>query len=129
MPGLTTNEALLFLGCNVGVIATLRPDGSPHVTPVWVDWDGEAVLVNTASAVKQAHIRHDPRVGIAVFDRYAPQRYVEIRGTASLSEEGAWEHADKLVRRYAAGDRMPRRADQVRVVIRIRPDHVVSRGC
>jgi PPOX class probable F420-dependent enzyme len=129
MVKLTATQARLFLDRNIGVVATIRADGSPHVTPVWVDWDGEAVLINTASPIKQAHLRRDPRIAIAVFDRNEPERYVEVRGAAQVSAEGAWEHADRLVRRYRGLDRMPRRTDQHRVVIRVRPEHVVSQGC
>jgi PPOX class probable F420-dependent enzyme len=129
MVKLTANQARLFLGRNIGVVATIRADGAPHVTPVWVDWDGESVLINTASPVKQVQLRRDPRIAIAVFDRDEPDRYVEVRGRADVSEEFAWEHADRLMRRYRGLERMPRRAEQHRVLIRIRPEHVSSQGC
>jgi PPOX class probable F420-dependent enzyme len=127
MPRLSDSQARLLLGANVGVLATLRGDGSPHVSPVWVDWDGEHVLVNTASRVKQAHLRRDPRATVTVFDRQEPTRYLELSGTASLSDEGAWEHADRLARRYGR-DGVRRRPDQHRVVVRIRPDRVSGQG-
>jgi PPOX class probable F420-dependent enzyme len=129
MASLTTSQARLFLGRNVGAVATIRDDGSPHVTPIWVDWDGEFVLINTASPVKQAQLQHDPRVAITVFDRDQPDCYVEVRGIAETSAEDAWQHADRLISRYRGLDRMPRRDDQRRVLIRIRPKHVVSKGC
>jgi PPOX class probable F420-dependent enzyme len=128
VPKLSDTQARLFVGANIGTIATLRPDGSPHVTPVWVDWDGEHVLVNTASAVKQAHLRRDPRATVTVFDQFEPIRYVEVSGTVELSEERAWEHADLLARRHGRAG-MPRRSDQHRVLIRVRPERVSAQGC
>jgi PPOX class probable F420-dependent enzyme len=128
---LTEKEARLFVERNWGNLATLRPDGSPHVTPVWVDYDGENVLVNSAyGRAKVRHIQNDPRVAIDVLPTEDPQSgYVSVSGTAELVDEGADEHIDKLAKKYLGLDKYPnRRPDQQRVIIRIRPEKVDSSG-
>src|SRR5437773_538651 len=99
MATLTDKQAQLLLDKNVGSLATLNADGSPMVTPVWVDWDGEYVLVNTLrSRAKPRQIERDPRVEIAVFNLENPLQHVRIAGRAELVDEGAEEHIDKLAK-------------------------------
>ena len=78
---LTQNAVKLIEAKNFAHLATLRRDGSPHVAPVWVDHDGDIILVNTAvGRVKQKNIMKDPRVGLSITDQNNPYERVEIRG-------------------------------------------------
>jgi PPOX class probable F420-dependent enzyme len=128
MATLTDKQAALLLAANFGSLAVLREDGSPEVTPVWVDWDGEYVLVNTLRArAKPGRIERDPRVEIAVTSRENPYQHVRISGTAELVEEGAEEHIDKLSKKYVGEDSYPWRAPgDVRVILRFRPERVAT---
>jgi PPOX class probable F420-dependent enzyme len=113
-------------------LATVMPDGTPQVTPVWVDHeDGEYVLVNTARGRrKEKNIRREPKVGVSVLDPDDPYRYVSVRGTAELTEEGAVEHIDELARRYMGVDEYPHHDSEsgARVIVRISTDDVVTSG-
>ena len=131
MAKLTDKEARLFRDRNWGNVATLRPDGTPHVTPVWVDTDGENVLFNTAyGRAKVDYIRRDPRVAIEVHDEHDPQSaYVSVTGTAELVEEGADEHIDKLARKYLGEERYPyRKPGERRVIVKIHPELIDAYG-
>lgn len=112
--------------------ATVMPDGTPQVTPVWVDHeDGEYVLVNTARGRrKEKNVRRNPKVGVSVLDPDDPYRYVSVRGTAELTEEGAVDHIDKLARQYMGVDEYPHHGDESgpRVIVRISTDDVVTSG-
>ena len=79
-------------------LGTLNPDGSPQVTPVWVDYDGKHVRINSAlGRVKDRNIRRDPRVSLAIQDPENPYRYLEIRGkVVEITQKGADEHIDGL---------------------------------
>jgi PPOX class probable F420-dependent enzyme len=128
MATLTEQQAALLLDKNFGSLATLREDGSPQVTPVWVDWDGEYALINTLKARAKPHqVDRDPRVELAVFDRENPYRHVRIAGRAELTTEGAEEHIDKLSQKYVGEASYPwRQPGDERVIIRIRPDRVAT---
>jgi PPOX class probable F420-dependent enzyme len=128
---LTEKAAALFLGRNWGSLADLRVDGSPHVTPVWVDYDGEHVLVNSAyGRCKVRNIQRDPRVAIVVLPAEDQQSgYVSVTGTAELVDEGADEHIDKLAKKYLGVDEYPFRSPgEQRVIIRITPERVDVQG-
>jgi PPOX class probable F420-dependent enzyme len=111
---------------NFGNLATIRPDGTPNVTPVWVDWDGESVLINTAAGrAKERHLRRDPRATISVFQLDNPYNYVAVTGRAELTEEGADEHIDRLAKKYLDQDSYPfRQPGEQRVIVRIWPERV-----
>jgi PPOX class probable F420-dependent enzyme len=113
-------------------LSTLMPDGTPHVTPVWVDHEnGEYVLVNSARGrQKVENVERDPRVGLSVTDPEDPYRYVSVRGEAELVDEGAAEHIDELARRYMDVDEYPHHGEESgpRVVVRIPTDRVVTNG-
>src|SRR5881409_565286 len=102
MATLSEKQAALFTDRNWGVIATAREDGSPHATPVWIDFDGENVLVNSAyGRTKIANIERDPRATVTVLPAEDQQAgYVMVSGTAELVDEGAREHIDKLAKKY-----------------------------
>lgn len=112
--------------------ATMLPDGTPHVTPVWVDHeDREYVLVNTARGRrKERNVRANPKVGVSVLDPEDPYRYISVRGEAELTEEGAKEHIDELAARYFGVDEYPHHGEESgpRVLIRIPTDHVSMSG-
>jgi PPOX class probable F420-dependent enzyme len=114
---------------NFASIATSMPDGSPHVSTVWIDLDGDDVLVNTAEGlVKTANIRREPRVSISVFDREDPYEQVVIRGrVVDVTREEADEHIDRLAKKYLGVDEYPwREAREQRLIVRVRPDRVSS---
>jgi PPOX class probable F420-dependent enzyme len=112
-------------------LVTLMPDGSPQVTPVWVDLDGNTVIVNTARGrLKDRNMKRDPRVALAVSDPANPYRYVQVRGRVSeITENGGDAHIDKMARKYLNQDSYPyRQPGEVRVVYRITPEHVQAYG-
>ena len=108
-------------------LATIMPNGQPQVTPVWVDYDGHHVLVNSARGRKKdENIRKDPRVSLAIVDPENPYRYMEIRGrVADVTEEGADQHIDKMALKYLGKEKYPfRQPGEVRVLYKIDPEHV-----
>jgi len=112
-------------------LATLMPDGSPQVTPVWVDRDGEFLRVNSAKGrVKDKNMRRDPRVSLAIADPENPYRYLQIRGrVVEITEKGADDHIDKLAMKYMGKEKYPfRSATEVRVMYTIRPEGVQTMG-
>jgi PPOX class probable F420-dependent enzyme len=112
-------------------LATLMPDGSPHVAPVWFEYDGKDILVNSAKGrVKDKNMRRDPRVGLDILDPDNPYRHLSIRGrVVEITENGAEEHIDKLAKKYIGQDRYPYRGPgEVRVLYKIEPEHTYSMG-
>ena len=105
-------------------LGTLMPDGSPQVTPVWCDIEGDRVIVNTAKGrQKDKNMQKNSRVALSILDPDNPYRYLEIRGTVeTITEEGADAHIDKMAKKYMGKDTYPyRRPDEVRVLYKIRP--------
>jgi len=112
-------------------LATLMPDGSPQVTPVWVDFDGARIIVNSARGrQKDRNIKRNPAVALVLSDPGNPYRYLEVRGrVVEITEEGASEHIDKMAKKYLGVDKYPNRAPgEVRVLYRIEPLHVTFMG-
>jgi len=114
-------------------LTTLMADGSPQTTPVWVDVepDGGHVLVNTADMrLKTGNVERDPRVSIAVVDKGNDWRFALVRGNVvELRHDGADEHIDKLAMKYLGQETYPfRNAAEARVIIRIKPHHVLEQG-
>ncbi len=112
-------------------LATIMPDGSPQVTPVWCDYDGEHVIVNSAKGrVKDRNMRRNPHVALAILDPKNPYRYVEIRGrVAEITEKGADEHINRLAKKYLNVDTYPSRTPgEVRVIYKIAPDRISGMG-
>jgi PPOX class probable F420-dependent enzyme len=108
-------------------LATLMPDGSPQVTPVWVDYDGTHILVNTAKGrVKDRNMRREPRVSLAVSDPENPYRYLEVRGRiAEITEAGADDHINRMAKKYLGQDVYPyRKPGEVRVLYKIKVEKV-----
>ena len=110
-------------------LATLMPNGQPQVTPVWCDFDGTHVLVNSAKGrQKDRNMRRDPRVSLAIQDPANPYRYLEIRGkVVEITEEGADAHIDRMAKKYLDKDKYPnRQPGEVRVLYKIEPQHFSS---
>jgi PPOX class probable F420-dependent enzyme len=121
---LNERQAELLWGDNIAVVATVRPDGTPQLTPTWVDWEGEHVLINTAEGrAKPRNLRRNPSVSVCVVDREDPYNWVSITGTAELTHEGAVEHIHKLSRKYT-GDDFQLNPDEERVLVKITPERV-----
>jgi PPOX class probable F420-dependent enzyme len=112
-------------------LATLNPDGSPQVTPVWFDFDGTNLLINTARGrMKDRNLQRDPRVAVAISDPENPYRYIGIQGkVTSMTESGADAHIDKLAKKYLNKDNYPFRAPgEVRVLLTIALQKVHTNG-
>ena len=112
-------------------LGTIMPDGRPQVTPVWVDYDGTHVLVNSAKGrVKDRNMKRDPRVSLAIIDPDNPYHYLEVRGrVAEITEDGADQHIDKMAKKYLGQDKYPfRQPGEVRVLYKIVPEKFSSNG-
>jgi PPOX class probable F420-dependent enzyme len=112
-------------------LATVMADGSPQVTPVWVDFDGSHLRINSAKGrVKDKNMRRTPRVALAIQDPDNPYRYLAVRGRVEeITEVGADAHIDALSKKYLGKDTYPyRREGEVRVIYRIRPERVSTMG-
>ncbi len=110
-------------------LATIMPDGSPQVSPVWVDYDGEEILINTAvGRQKYLNMRRDARVAVAIQDPDNPYRKLLVRGRViEMTEKGADEHIDMLARKYTGAEKYQnRRPGEVRVIVKIKARHVSS---
>jgi PPOX class probable F420-dependent enzyme len=109
-------------------IATLLPDGAPHVTPVWVDYDQETdrLLVNTERGRrKEQNIQNDARVGVSMTDPENPYRMLSVTGTVEeVTTDGARDHIDDLAKRYMGKDEYPTPIQTERVILSIKPEQV-----
>lgn len=129
MVTLTDAQAKLFLDKNFGVLATIREDGTPNVTPVWVDWDGRNIVFNTSyGRAKDLHLRRDPRCTILVVNPNDPYDWVSVTGTAiEITEDGAEAHIDKLAMKYEGVEKYPYLLPgERRVKVTVRPDRVAA---
>jgi PPOX class probable F420-dependent enzyme len=115
---------------NYAVVAALRADGTPHQTVVWVDWDGEHVLVNTtAERAKLGYLEDDPSVSVLVLDRNDPYRWLSISGRVDeITPNGAEEQIHHLARVYRGEDRYPLQQGERRLLVRIAPRRVTDYG-
>ncbi|MFF5440940.1 PPOX class F420-dependent oxidoreductase [Streptomyces achromogenes] len=112
-------------------VATIQPDGSPQLSPVWVARDGDDILFSTTvGRRKERNLRRDPRVTVLLQPFDAPYTYAEIRGTAQITTEGGPELIDELSRKYTGKDyadfNPASKDDAQRVVVRITPRKVVG---
>jgi PPOX class probable F420-dependent enzyme len=114
----------------VGVVTDLRPDGSPHSTIVWVDVDDEGVSFNTAyGRAKPTYIANDSRVSLTVVDPSDPYRWLSVSGTATLVDDGADGHIDRLAKKYIGADSYPfRQPGEKRVTVRIAVEKIDGRS-
>lgn len=120
---LTPRALELLRGPNFAMLATVMADGSPQVTPVWVDTDGTHVRVNAAAGrVKVRNMRRDPRVAIAVLDANDPYSFVSIRGrVVQIAQEGGREHINELSAKYTDTPVYAGPAEETRLKVLIEP--------
>jgi len=117
---------------NFGYLATIMEDGSPQVSPVWVDIEGDQILFNTAKGrVKEQNMRRDPRVAISIADKDNQYDKVDIRGRVVDWVDGdeALSHIDKMAKKYMGEDKYPwHRPGEERVIVKIEPDKISETG-
>jgi PPOX class probable F420-dependent enzyme len=115
---------------NVGVATTLREDGSPHSTIVWVDVEDGKVSFNTARGrAKSKHLERDPRASLLMVDPNDSFKWVAVSGPAELTEEGADAQIDKLAKKYLGKDEYTsRKPGEQRVTARIHAEHIEAYG-
>lgn len=116
---------------NFCMVATVREDGTPHVTPTWVDVDGDLVVLNTAEGrAWPRNLRRDPRVTLTVPDAGNPYSYLSIRGRlVEVTHDGADEHIDRMAQKYLGQETYPyRQPGEQRVIFKIAPEHVQVLG-
>jgi PPOX class probable F420-dependent enzyme len=121
----------LFTKTSFAHLATLMPDGSPQVTPVWYDFDGSLIWINSAKGrVKDKNMRRDKRVALSIQDPDNAYRYLAIQGEITeITENGADAHIDRLAKKYLGKDQYPLRSPgEVRVIYKIRPLKVSTMG-
>ena len=117
----------LLTGKNFAFVATLMKDGSPQITPTWIDFDGKSILINTAEGrIKQKNVSRDPHVAISIVDQNNPYNMVTIRGKViEQTSNGADDHIDKLAKRYLGVDKYPFRSPiEKRVILKVQPEKV-----
>jgi PPOX class probable F420-dependent enzyme len=114
----------------VGVVTTLRDDGSPHSTIVWVEQRDGAVSFNTATGrAKEQHLRADPRLSLTVVDPQNGYQWVSISGRGELSSEDADPQIDRLAKKYLGKDEYPwRNPAEQRLKVRIHADKIDASG-
>jgi len=115
----------------LATLATIDGQGRPHLTPLWIDLDGDDLIINTAQGrAKARHIEANPEVGVTVIDPDDPYNVVAVRGTVTdVTTEGADAGIDALAKKYLGVDSYPmRRADEVRITVRIRPDRILMQS-
>jgi PPOX class probable F420-dependent enzyme len=125
---LTEQAKKLIDGKNLASVATLMPDGSPQVAPVWVEREGNTVVINTTvRRQRYRNLKRDPRVALCVFDSADPYSKVIMRGRAiEITKAGAEQGIDRLSVKYRGRLYPDHRADEPRVIIRIRPEHIAN---
>ena len=132
MAATLTDEQRTFLRDNAyaAVVTTLRSDGSPHNTVVWIDEEGGDPVFNTARGrAKDLHLKRDPRVAVMVVDPNDQYKWVAVSGRAELTEEGADASIDHLANKYLGVEEYPYRSpEETRVIVRVTPERVDSSG-
>ena len=117
-----------FEGKNFAFLSSLMKDGSPHVTPTWVDIEDDNILINTAlGRIKQTNISRDPRVALSIIDQNNQYEMVTIRGKVidQITGDAAEKHIDKLARKYIDMDKFPRSSKgERRVILKINPEKI-----
>ncbi|MFI9241162.1 PPOX class F420-dependent oxidoreductase [Streptomyces sp. NPDC053086] len=117
----------LLDGKNFASVATLGPDGAPQNSVVWIKRDGDSVLVSSVDRrQKVRNLRRDPRVSLSVFDLANPYRSAEIRGVAEILPDEGKRLPHELSHKYLGIDPPAEKDDEIRVIVRIVPQKVVS---
>ena len=136
---MTDEQALAFLveKPRTAKLATVRPDGRPHITPIWIDVDGDTVVFTTwHESVKAANLRHDPRASLCVDDEQPPFAYVIIEGEVAVDEDPdtdeLYRWAARISGRYMGQELAEqfgrRNAVAGEVLVRIRPTKIIGRA-
>jgi PPOX class probable F420-dependent enzyme len=128
---LTDKAKKLIDGKNFANVATLMPDGSPQVAPVWVDRDGDTIILNASrSRQRTKNLKRDPRVAIAIYDQNNPYFNVSIRGKAiEITEKGGEEHIDKMNMKYHGNPKYAWHSPKdPRVIIKVEPTRIHEMG-
>jgi PPOX class probable F420-dependent enzyme len=127
-----TDKQRQFIAENpyVATATTLRDDGSPHNTIVWIDAEDGTVTFNTAvGRAKERHLRKDPRIAVTIVDPENAYLWVSVSGRAELTTDGADEQIDHLAKKYLGQDKYPwRNPEEQRISVRITPERVDSAG-
>jgi PPOX class probable F420-dependent enzyme len=120
----------LFEGPNFAAVATMMPDGSPQVSVVWIETEGDLIVFGTAEKrTKERNLRRDPRVAVTVWDAKNPYRQVMVRGRVTeITREGADEAIDRLSMKYIGQPFPYRQPGETRITVKIRPEHVTEIG-
>lgn len=124
---LSENARALIARPILASLATVAKDGRPQITPLWIEVDGDDLLVNTARGrAKARNVERDPRVALTVVDPDDPYNVVALQGTVvDVTTEGASAHIDRLAKKYLGVDVYPmHQPDEVRLTVRIRTDHI-----
>jgi PPOX class probable F420-dependent enzyme len=119
----------LLKGKNFANVATVRKDGSPQVSPIWVDFDGTHIILNSEEKrAKVKNLKRDPRVAVSVFNHENPYEYVQISGhVVEITAKGGAEGIDKMAQKYLGQEKYPwNKPGDIRVVIRIDPEKITG---
>ena len=130
MTELTDVEAQFLRDPNYAVVAALRDDGSPHQTVIWIDWDGEHVLLNlNQQRAKLEYLRDDPRLSVLTLHRDDPYRWLAIDGeVVEITTDGAYEHIVHQAGVYRGRAEYPLKPGEERVLVKVRPLRVEPYG-
>lgn len=124
---LTPEIKKLFEDKNLAFVSTLMKDGSPQITPTWVDIEGDIIVINTAEGrTKQKNLLRNPRIAISIVDRNNPYNMVTIRGkVVEQTTDGADLHIDKMAKKYLGVDKYPfARPGEKRILLKIKSEKV-----
>jgi PPOX class probable F420-dependent enzyme len=131
MAEIPTEATHLLEGQHFAHIATLKEDGSPQVSPVWIDHEGALITFNTAEGrLKTDNLKRDPRVAISIVNQENPYEHLLIQGKVTdITSEGADENIDALAKRYMGVDEYPlRQPGEQRVIVKIEPEKVTHQN-
>ena len=126
---LTEEQKQFFRKPNFGHLATLEPDGWPHVTPVWIDVDDQYILVNSAVGRRKVrNVERDPRVSLEVAELENPYSMLSLKGqVVEMTTDGADEHIDAMAKKYLGQDSYPfRQPGEKRIILKIQPEKVIA---
>ena len=128
MATLTPAQAELFQEADYAVLTTLRADGSPHNTVVWVEWDGSTLSFNTViGRAKHRHLERDPRVTVTIVKE--PYKWISVSGRGALSTDGAADQIDRLAKKYLGEEKYPWSAEgDVRIGVTLSIDKIDAFG-
>ena len=126
---LNEQEIALLREPQLAHLATINPDGTPQITPLWIDTDGHDIIFNTAKGrIKHRNLVFNPHVAVSVADRNDPYRTCIAQGTVEFVDEGADEHIDFLAHKYLGVDRYPMRTpSEERVIGHIHITNLIRR--